>query len=63
MAINEAAYGPDHPNIATRLNDLATILWDLGQLENAWPLQERALAITKAAPSARSGQAGGDGGS
>jgi tetratricopeptide (TPR) repeat protein len=42
-------YGPDHPTVATRLNNLATILQDLGQPEAARPLQERALAIDEAA--------------
>jgi hypothetical protein len=35
LAIDEAAYGPDHPHVATRLNDLAQILQDLGQAEAA----------------------------
>src|SRR5258708_4150570 len=45
LAIDEAAYGPDHPHVATRLNNLAGILRDLGQPAAARPLQERALAI------------------
>jgi tetratricopeptide (TPR) repeat protein len=49
LAITEAAYGPDHPTVATRLNNLALILRDLGQPQDALPLQERALAITEAA--------------
>ena len=49
LAIDEAAYGPDHPDVATRLNNLALILQDLGQPQEARPLQERALAITEAA--------------
>ncbi len=52
LAITEAAYGPDHPDVATRLNNLAQILRDLGQPEGARPLQERALAITRP-PTAR----------
>ena len=43
----EAAYGPDHPDVATDLNNLALILQDLGQPEEARPLQERALAIDR----------------
>ena len=31
LAIDEAAYGPDHPTVAARLNNLATILRDLGR--------------------------------
>jgi tetratricopeptide (TPR) repeat protein len=49
LAITEAAYGPDHPDVARDLNNLAQILQDLGQLEAARALQERALAITQAA--------------
>ena len=49
LAIDEAAYGPDHPEVATDLNNLAQILRELGQLKVARPLQERALAITEAA--------------
>ncbi len=48
LAITEATYGPDHPTVATRLNNLATILQDLGQPGQAQPLQERALAIDEA---------------
>ena len=49
LAIDEAAYGPDHPAVAIRLSNLALILKDLGQLAEARPLAERALAITEAA--------------
>ncbi len=49
LAIDEAAYGPDHPTVAIRLSNLALILQDLGQLAEARPLAERALAITEAA--------------
>jgi tetratricopeptide (TPR) repeat protein len=49
LAITEAAYGPDHPYVATGLNNLATVLMDLGQPEAARPLQERALAIYEVA--------------
>ena len=39
LAIDEAAYGPDHPDVAIRLNNLALILRDLGQLARPgrWP--------------------------
>ena len=63
LAITEAAYGPDHPTVAIRLNNLALILRDLGQVEAARPLQERALAITQAAKSAGPEPTGGEGGS
>jgi tetratricopeptide (TPR) repeat protein len=49
LAIDEAAYGPDHPAVATGLNNLALILKDLGDPDGAQPLAERALAITEAA--------------
>jgi tetratricopeptide (TPR) repeat protein len=45
LAIDEAARGSDHPDVATHLNNLAAILRDLGQPVAARPLQERALAI------------------
>ncbi|HYZ54865.1 MAG TPA: tetratricopeptide repeat protein [Streptosporangiaceae bacterium] len=49
LAITEAAHGPDHPTVATALNNLASILQDLGQPHDAQPLLERALAIDEAA--------------
>jgi len=49
LAIDEAALGPDHPAVATDLNNLAWILRDLGLAGEARPLAERALAITEAA--------------
>jgi tetratricopeptide (TPR) repeat protein len=48
LAIDEAAYGPGHPDVAAALNNFAQILQDLGELEAARPLQERALAIDEA---------------
>ena len=47
LAITEAAYGPDHPTVATRLNSLALTLRDLGEPGRARPLLERALAIRR----------------
>jgi len=49
LAIDEAAYGPDHPDVGIRLNNLALILRDLGDPAGARPLQERALGIDEAA--------------
>jgi tetratricopeptide (TPR) repeat protein len=49
LAIDEANYGPDHPNVGTDLNTLAWILQDLGDTAAARPLMERALAIDEAA--------------
>jgi tetratricopeptide (TPR) repeat protein len=49
LTITEAAYGPDHPTVAIRLNNLAIILQDLGQAAEARPLAERVLTIDEAA--------------
>jgi tetratricopeptide (TPR) repeat protein len=48
LAIGEATLGPDHPDVATRLNNLALLLQDLGDLEGAKAHLERALAIGEA---------------
>jgi Tetratricopeptide repeat len=48
LAITEAVHGPDHPDVASSLNNLALILQDLGDPGAARPLTERALAITEA---------------
>jgi tetratricopeptide (TPR) repeat protein len=53
LAISEASYGHDHPAVATRLNNLARILRDLGRAEDARPLAERAVAIVEAAARSR----------
>ena len=49
LAITEVAYGPEHPAVGARLNNLAGVLRDLGDLAAARPLVERALAIAEAA--------------
>jgi len=49
LAIGEAAFGPDHPNVATDVNNLGSVLQDLGDLEGAREAYERALAIDEAA--------------
>jgi tetratricopeptide (TPR) repeat protein len=48
LRIDEAAYGPDHPEVATHLKNLASALGDLGQPGPARPLLERALRIAEA---------------
>ena len=48
LAIDEAAYGPDHPDVGRDLNNLAAILRGLGDLAGARALQERALGIAEA---------------
>ena len=45
QAIMEARLGPDHPDVATSLNNLAAVLRDQGDLAEARGLLERALAI------------------
>lgn len=49
IRIDEALYGPDHPTVAIRLNNLANVLQDQGDLTGAWKLFERALAIDEVA--------------
>jgi tetratricopeptide (TPR) repeat protein len=48
LAITEASYGPDHPQVATTLNNLAQLLQATNRLAEAEPLMKRALAITEA---------------
>ncbi len=45
LAIDEAAYGPDHPDVARDLNNLALLLKDTNRLQDAEPLMRRALSI------------------
>ena len=45
LAINEAAYGPDHPNVAIRVNNLGGVLRDMGDFEGARAHYQRALRI------------------
>jgi len=49
LAIIESALGPDHPDTALRLGNLAVTYSDLGRVADALPLAQRALAITEAA--------------
>ncbi|MFL6417733.1 MAG: tetratricopeptide repeat protein [Bryobacteraceae bacterium] len=49
MAINEKALGPDHPDVATGLNNLAVLLQAKGDYAAAEPLYRRALAIDEKA--------------
>ncbi len=48
LAIDEASFGADHPRVAIRLNNLATLLQDTNRLPEAEPLMRRALAIDEA---------------
>ena len=45
LAIAEGSYGPDHPDVAATLNNLAGLLQDTNRLGEAEPLMRRALAI------------------
>lgn len=45
IAIKEKLVGPDHPETAWSLRNLATLLWETGDYAGARPLFERALAI------------------
>jgi tetratricopeptide (TPR) repeat protein len=48
LAIDKKTYGPDHPNVAIRLNNLAQLLQDTGRLTEAETLMRQALAIDEA---------------
>ncbi|WP_261562717.1 tetratricopeptide repeat protein, partial [Frankia tisae] len=48
LTIDEAVYGPDHPEVSTDLNNLALALQDLGRAGEALPLFQRALTIDEA---------------
>ncbi len=45
MAIREKAYGPDHPDVATSLNNLAGLYRTQARYAEAEPLYQRSLAI------------------
>ena len=49
LAIDEQAYGPEHPTVAIRLNNLAQLLQATNRLAEAEPLMRRALAIDEQA--------------
>jgi tetratricopeptide (TPR) repeat protein len=46
---DEAAFGPEHPNVAVRINNLGLMLRELGELAEARAAFERALQIHEAA--------------
>ena len=48
LDIDEASFGPDHPDVAIDLNNLALLLQDTNRLGEAEPLMRRALAIDEA---------------
>ncbi len=45
LAIDEQSYGPDHPEVATDLNNLAELLRATNRLAEAEPMYRRALSI------------------
>ena len=45
LAIDEAAFGPQHPKVAIRVNNLGGVLHDLGDHAGAKAAYERALKI------------------
>ena len=49
MRIDEAAFGPDHPNVARDVNNLGTVLQDIGDFAAARQCYERALRIDETA--------------
>ncbi len=48
LKIDEAAFGPDHPEVATEVNNLGLVLKNLGELAEARQCYERALRIDEA---------------
>ena len=49
LAIREKALGPDHPDVAQSLNNLAVLYDSQGRYADAEPLYQRSLAIREAA--------------
>jgi len=47
LAIDEVAYGPTHPSVATCLNNLAALLRETNRLEEAEPLMRQMVSILK----------------
>jgi hypothetical protein len=45
LAIDEASFGPEHPNVATDLNNLAQLLQATNRLGEAEPLMRRSVDI------------------
>jgi hypothetical protein len=45
MAIREKILGPEHPDVADSLHDLASLYYRQGRYPEAEPLYQRALAI------------------
>jgi hypothetical protein len=45
LQIDEDSFGPQHPDVARDLNNLALLLHDTNRLSEAEPLMQRALEI------------------
>ena len=45
LAVREKTLGPDHPDVAQTLNNLALLYYNQGRYAEAEPLYKRALAI------------------
>jgi tetratricopeptide (TPR) repeat protein len=54
LAIYEKALGPDHPDVALSLNNLAFLYCYMGDYARAEPLYKRSLAISEKVLGARS---------
>ncbi|HQW30305.1 MAG TPA: tetratricopeptide repeat protein, partial [Verrucomicrobiales bacterium] len=48
LKIDEASFGPKHPNVAIRLGNLAALLYATNRFTEAEPLMQRALKIDEA---------------
>ncbi len=48
LTIYKNTYGPDHPNVATGLNNLAALFYGTDRLDEAEPMYRRALEIDEA---------------
>ena len=49
LAIRERALGPEHPDVASSLNNLGNAFYHRGRHAEARPVYERALAIRESA--------------
>ena len=49
LAIREKTLGPDHPDVASALNNLASLYHKQGRYAEAEPLYKRSLAINEKA--------------
>ena len=54
LAIREKALGPDHPDVATSLNNLAELYRAQGRYADAEPLYKRVIGNTRKSTRSRS---------